>query len=249
MKNLVLVLLALLAVPAFAEPIITATESGGVVTIGYDANGTDLVSGMGIVVTLSDGTIKTGTFQDLSTDYWVHPTNFQYDDINDIVTEGSPIYAGGEGSATITVEYGALYDGEANAPAESGDLFSFEIDGASGDVTVDAISSHAGGLVTESLAAYDNLTAQVTVGGSSACFTGTAAEVALWNSYGQPSTWCNPGWRTGDVNGDTYTTFGDVIFVFDDFKAADATGRSDVNMDGYLTFGDIIAVFDLFKNQ
>jgi hypothetical protein len=73
---------------------------------------------------------------------------------------------------------------------------------------------------------------------------GTQAQKDLWNTLGQPATWCNDCWLCGDVTSPyCEVTFGDVLQVFTYRDAEDPQG--DVNMSGEVTFGDVLEVFTL----
>ncbi|MFC1737678.1 hypothetical protein ACFL1G_01340 [Planctomycetota bacterium] len=82
------------------------------------------------------------------------------------------------------------------------------------------------------------------------CGNLTPAQIVTWQGWGAPlpQNWCNLCWRCGDVNGDGFVTFGDVIQTFNYFNDATSNGEGDVNMDGFETFGDVIAAFNHFKS-
>jgi len=187
-----------------------------------------------------------------------------------VAPASDPGALGGLGTAGITVEMGALYDqAEAgDAPDTSGLLFKIAVDCQGAEdvnvtVTPEATrAGHAGGAVLEpATEGGDPIAADIACSGLVICEGGDvcppdasteeAAAYAYWASLNGgvgPQNWCDSCWRCGDVDSSGDVTFGDVIQVFNDFKAGDTTGRSDQNMSADLTFGDVIAVFNLFKS-
>ncbi|MBC8481801.1 MAG: hypothetical protein H8D47_03965 [Planctomycetes bacterium] len=264
-KVLFLMALLAMAVPAMAGVTVSVTDNAdGTATIGYDSTDANVAT-FGIDVTVDAGVIvsvtpaKKGFSDGSGLGYGIFPGSFRdnidagnpnWANVNytPLGAAGDPGVLAGLGTDEVTLEFATIYEAGFQ-PLKTGVLCTVEVS-ANCNMTVTANGSSAGiVLVGGGAATIDALATGVPITGASVppCFTGTAGEVAAWDAWGNPASWCNAGWRTGDVNGDTYTTFGDVIYVFDDFKAGDTTGRSDVNMDGYLTFGDVIAVFDLFK--
>lgn len=134
MKKMFLVMaLLMLAVPAMAAVTVTATDAGdgsGLVTVSYTGSG---VRAFALDITVDGGAIISDV-NDLSADYRVNPGSVNIDGAGNI--SGSVVcdagqYAGtldGEGTSGITTEQGSLYVGAVNAPAASGDLFSFVVD-------------------------------------------------------------------------------------------------------------------------
>ncbi|MFC1738233.1 choice-of-anchor Q domain-containing protein [Planctomycetota bacterium] len=84
---------------------------------------------------------------------------------------------------------------------------------------------------------------------SQPCGNLTPAQLDVWsNTWSEPDSWCALCWRCGDVNGDGFVTFGDVVDTFSYFKDSTSNGEGDVNMDGFETFGDVIDCFNKFKS-
>ncbi|UCC23133.1 MAG: hypothetical protein JSW23_03480, partial [Planctomycetota bacterium] len=156
---LILLLLVLMSIPSrsVATVVITCADLGnGVIELSYDSSAEQVpVRAFALDVMVSSGIITAvGNF---SSDYWVFPGEI---DIND--EYGEPIDLGtpvadpcqlpsdtlpGLGTSGMTIEMGALYVGEANAPAPSGVLLTFIIS-AECDITVEENQSR-GGVVLE----------------------------------------------------------------------------------------------------
>jgi len=261
-KVIFLMALLAMAVPAMAGVTVTVTDNGDLTaTIGYtsDAN----VAAFGLDITVDTGTIdavapvKKGISDGSGLGYGIFPASFR-DYINPadpnwadasyvpLGAAGDPGVLGGLGTAGVTVEFGAIYE-DGYQPGLTGTLCTVTVS-ANCKMSITANGSSAGIVLEGGAAAtVDALATDVPITGG-ACFTGTAGEVAQWNAYGQPASWCNQGWRCGDVNGSNTLTFGDVQDVFNAFKSADTTGAYDVNMGGTLTFGDVQDVFNAFKS-
>jgi hypothetical protein len=130
--------------------------------------------------------------------------------------------------ATVTAAADTLRGGAVGSPVDI--VFDLDGNGTPGDNTIDVTDDEE-------------------------CFTGTPAQVAAWNAWGQPANWCGACWLQGDVNGDCLVTFaGDVMMAYGDFQNPGSplslTGRSDWNMDGLLTFsGDVMALFTAFQGS
>lgn len=162
MKKMFLVMaLLMLAVPAMAAVTVTATDAGdgsGLVTVSY--TGSD-VRAFALDITVDGGAVISDV-NALSADYYVNPGSVNV--AGDGSITGSLVcdagqYAGtldGEGTSGITTEQGSLYVGAVNAPAASGDLFSFVVD-ADCHVTI-AVNAIRAGVVMEDPDADPGLT-------------------------------------------------------------------------------------------
>lgn len=273
-KVLVLIAAIALAAPmvAFgADVIITCSNNGdGTTTVSYDATAAGVVAGFAFDVTVGADTITAisgyaaegasvpADSAGVAAGYAIYMGSLDFGtDPNTIDAYGDPVAPaadpgalGGIGTNGITVEMGALYTD--TAPALTGDLFTLTIedgdDSGDADVTITA-EDIRGGIVLEGGAPATLVSTGCTVSHGAVCGDLNAAELAVWNGWGQPANWCLPCWRTGDINGDGYITFsGDFITAFNDLKNGDTTGRSDWNMDSYVTFSaDVIAVFNQVK--
>jgi hypothetical protein len=91
------------------------------------------------------------------------------------------------------------------------------------------------------------------VEGTPVCGDLNAAELAIWNGWGNPPNWCGDCWREGDVDGDCAITFADVQMVNGDYLNPTTpealTGRSDNDMDTAITFADVQKVNSAYLNN
>lgn len=205
MRKLVLVLLvAVLSVPAFAAPALTLVAGGtpGQVVVGYTADAGDLISGMGITLSVDNGA-KITAFTNGASKYWVHPDNVII--TGGVLTDkGSPI-VGGPGvlpTASIVVEYGALYTrsnpSDPNKPLAIDALCTITVDK---NCTLTATANHAGGVITEALvASAPSKTLAVTVAAPE-CMKASHPDYTRWVSYNKPDCWCYAKQCRGDADG------------------------------------------------
>jgi hypothetical protein len=267
MRKLVALLAVLaLTAPMFADVTITLSESGGVVTVGYDASGAGgVLAGLGFEVTLSDGVLIAGIddFQEgdntaAGQGYGIYPGSVDIDTSGEtpvVNSWGTPIdmtapSLGGLNSSGMSIAMGALFE-TGNEPATSGTLFTFTYDcngATSFSVTVAADGTRsgdaAGGAVLLDGTNEAIVCSGLTVDCEGACpALGTAEQQAMWNSLGQPALWCGDCWLCGDVSNDCLVTFADVLQVFTYKAAGDYNG--DTTMDGLLTFADVLQVFNM----
>jgi hypothetical protein len=146
----------------------------------------------------------------------------------------------------MTTEQGSLYaptgPGSPNAPAKTGDLFSFKVD----KNTIVSIAENVAraGIVMESpdeivdvnLCGCD---VEVDVG----CFPSDDPRYQTWIDVGKPKAWCCPHQDEGDINGDGYCS----IFDLRIFRPAYGSSygqpaydcRADLNHDGYVSIFDL----------
>jgi hypothetical protein len=142
---------------ATATVVITCTDLGdGVIELSYDASGEEVpVRAFSLDVTVSSGIITA--VGDLSDDYWVYPGAIDIDEYGEVADWGTPVAEpgqlpggtlGGLGTSGMTIEMGAFYVGEANAPAPAGVLLTFVIT-AECDITVQPNGARGGVILEE----------------------------------------------------------------------------------------------------
>lgn len=157
---LILLLPVLMSIPSrsVATVVITCADLGnGVIELSYDSSTEQVpVRAFALDVMVSSGIITgVGNF---SSDYWVYPGEIDiiYDIYGEPMDLGSPVAdpcwlpwdtLPGLGTSGMTIEMGALYVGEANAPASAGVLLTFIIS-AECDITVEE-NEGRGGVVLE----------------------------------------------------------------------------------------------------
>ncbi|MCX5637883.1 MAG: hypothetical protein NTX52_09365 [Planctomycetota bacterium] len=151
----VLILLAIMLPDSASKAgvFLTCSDLGdGVVELRYDSTQEAYrVSGFGLDIRVSSGVITS--VGNLSSDYWVYPGSIVIRG-DEVVDFGTPVAdpnfpgtLGGLGTSEITIEMGALYIGEANAPPTTGVLLTFTVS-AGCNVTVEE-NAYRGGVVLE----------------------------------------------------------------------------------------------------
>jgi hypothetical protein len=267
-KLIVLLTVMLLAGTSMAAVSITATPncdgSDRWVDISFVADVN--VSGFGLDITVSDGNIVdvANFFTGEGAGYGIFPGSFNANinpaDPNWDDPDYSPVASGngalgGLGTGGVTVELGALYDGDANQPAQSGLLLSVLCD-SDCTISVAANTTRCGdgaGAVLEDASAVaidvtgatdvavscgpeDCLVVGQTIGGDLI----TQAMYDLWVTNGKPDSWCYDCFGYGDTNGDCLLTY---AIDINKLKQAWNTGylpEADFNKDGVITYaGDI----------
>jgi len=182
MKKLILVLVILLAVPAFGAlniSLVKQSPDGNKVDLNYaDANSLNLPRAFALkVVVASPAKItdvtnyKIGESNSTNRGYGIYPARIVIEANGTVTGWGTPLAeptdpgAGtGLGTNQIVLEFGSLYVGDVNSPATSGTLCTLKMDcnGATGDVNIVATEEeqYRGGAVLENGTAPDpNLTA------------------------------------------------------------------------------------------
>ena len=149
MKKLLILLVVLIATPVFAALSVDMNDLGsGVVAIEYkDANALNLPRAFALeftvdapaTITLTEGSYKkdgVNEFGDpcgfgiypariiVEADGTVIPGNYG----NPLADPCDPYPGDGDGSGNVVLEFGSLYDGDANAPGTSGTLCTLTID-------------------------------------------------------------------------------------------------------------------------
>lgn len=140
MKRLVVSILLVVALDPAALARVDITylyEGNGVVAVSYQLVGEpNEISMFTLDVTVDNGANIVDVNCNVSYDYWVHPgsiyiVNGQVVDFGSCVADPCEYPEGtlpGIGSSGITVEMGALYEGDSNAPPSSGMLFKVTVD-------------------------------------------------------------------------------------------------------------------------
>jgi hypothetical protein len=222
MKRLILVLAVLIGTPAFALTIDVNDIGGGDVAIEYsDANAANLPRAFGLVVTVDKGAFVsaiggfiTGESTSGTPGFGIFPGSIIIDvnDPNNTVY-GNPIAdacdpGSGNGTTTVVLELGSLYDGDGNSPNTSGTLAVLTIDcnGASDvNVVVTEEDTYRGGIILEDGTKDPNLTDNVIISADEPkCFPDTtpyAAQYADWVAMGEPNCWCSEASIPGDTSG------------------------------------------------
>ncbi|MBN2130435.1 MAG: hypothetical protein JW741_13105, partial [Sedimentisphaerales bacterium] len=231
-KVLVLIAAIALAAPMFAsaqDVTITCSDNGdGTATVSYDATAAGVVAGFAFDITVGGDTITgisgyaaegasvPADSAGVAAGYAIYMGSLNFGtDPNTIDDYGTPVAPaadpgalGGIGTNGITVELGALYTD--TPPALEGDLFVIALndDDASGDTVLTITAEDIrGGIVLEGGAPATLVSTGCTVSHGAVCGDLNAAELAVWNGWGQPANWCLPCWRTGDINGDGFISY------------------------------------------
>ena len=196
-------------------------------------------------------------------------------DPNFVSSFGDPVAPSGDpgagddlpGAAEIVVELGSLYEeGVGTPPGTSGTLFTLTLDMNGESSTVLTIQGEAtrggdlGEAVLESGQQANVLSSGCTIGGE--CYvigqpryfdeTGapsttliTQANYDAWVAVGNPECWCCPHHGYGDVDGNGFINFNDMVTI--GYYAGDPAGsinctRADVDHNGFTNFNDFLVV-------
>lgn len=212
----------MLTAPAWATVTITATDmGGGVVSIDYSSDETELVRAFALDITVDTGVIQSiGDYSvgDDNGGYGIFPGNFGRYIVVDpesgqvadwdatgytpVADGNDPGALGGLGTSGITIEMGSLYDTQ--APANQGRLCTV-VCSETGQLTVTTNATRGNVVLEDASEATVDLTGatdvQVTVD-SLQSYTG--AQVDQWVIVGKPDCWCadiNPRQCHGDADG------------------------------------------------
>jgi hypothetical protein len=270
MKKIILIMVALIAVPALAEVTISVVNNGDCTCdITYAATDADqlagksLISGMALNITVDSGATidaisnykEDGESTNGSPGYGIYPGSISiisgaFDSSGDPIGDPlDPGTLGGLGDAAITIELGALYDDDASpsaAPLATGTFCTLEV---SGDchVSLALEETHRKGVIME-----DGSSRSV----GSGC---TLVEADVTCAPPFPDCWKDaPGLTQcdGDFSGDGVgynVTSTDFIllkaayltdYLSDPFGTGDDEYNpcADANRDGYVTSTDFIAL-------
>jgi len=231
MKKYALMLaVALLAAPASAVVNITAVDMdaagpGLVAQISYACTAGEKVAAFALDIQVDGGAVitavggyKVSVSTAASKGYGIFPANFdRYITVNaqggvddwgvagytPAAEAGDKGALGGIGTSGITVEMGALYKGDPNAPGPAGNLLTVEVDKACNlSVTTNAIRGNVvlegATEATVSLAAATNVPIG---GGVIECLPTTHPDYNTWVNVGKPECWCIKTQCHGDADG------------------------------------------------
>lgn len=210
-KRIILgVVVLMLAVPAWAEVLITCTSDGNEVTVSWDASTEpNLVRAFALDITVDNGVITKVT--DVHPEYYIYPGSIDINDVTgDVDDWGTPVcdpclYPGtlpGLGSNGITVEMGSLYDPcdpcHPSPPPASGVLLKFWIT-QDCNVTITENTTR-GGVVLED----PTIDPDVNAPGcfvKAECMKPSNPDYANWLHWNRPDCWCYPRQCRGDADG------------------------------------------------
>lgn len=218
MKKLIMLLVVLMAVPAFAVVEITATLDGTTVTIGYTgadpcnpprAFALDLTATGGATIALVTDSYKLdGESNSASRGYGIYPARIDINDIDGSVDafgtpEADPCDPGANASGShLVLEFGSLYYGDVNAPVvlgvTDGNLCQVEVTCAGdANLVIKSETTYRGGVLLEdgnAPAGYtDNMVLkEIEICVVADCFPGGPGNAAYdeWASVGEPDCWC-----------------------------------------------------------
>jgi len=251
MKKMLILVVALLTIPAMAAPTVTITCSvnGGArtVTVGYSSSDANLVRGFGLDLNVADGNNITAV-SNLDPNYRIYPGQIVIVDGN-VIDYNTP-YPGPKvlvPSATVPIEMGSLYTTDVNyagdpnlgynkKPKKTGTLLKFTVSGtrsSNGTVTVNAAR---GGIVMENPDEDPNVTIplctwQITPPVD--CLKQAVVPVAEWNAWvawSKPNCWCYRRQCRGDTNGTA--AFGVWVSVADFNLLKSAYNKADSTLAG-----------------
>lgn len=230
MRKLILLTVLLLAVPAFADVVITCSPTG---VISYDASAeSSLVRAFALDIVITDANDPNITgVTEVNPDYYVYPGSIAIDGGGNVTGWGTPIAAAnapGVEANGITIELGSLYAtgdpyGHTTAPNSIDVLGKLQLDGC-GVVSISANTAR-GGVVLED---------------------GTVADI---NSPGVTVPCCLFGscfWK-GDANNDGLITPSDVQILIAGWNGP-YLPCADFNKDGLITPADVLALIDGWNN-
>jgi len=215
---IILVLVALAAIPASANVTISSTQSGNTVTLNYVSD-SNLVRAFALDISVSTGHITAvdctkGGSTSGNTGYYVYPggikiANGTVTDYNSCVCNSNkyPYPAGtGIGTSMVTIEMGSLYPSSGvGKPSSAGSIVAFTVDTVPCTATI-AANSARGGVVMENPDQVITTGLPQTIAitaPSTDCYPNTKADYALWVTYGKPTCWCFPRQCHGDADGKT----------------------------------------------
>lgn len=264
MKKIIFTLVVLLlASPAWAEVLIECSspnDANGWVTVTYDSSDeTELVRAFAIDISVGDATI-IDINDNLNDDYDVFPGTIEIDENGIVTNPGTAVAPGGDPESCSgdpncrTIEMGSLYVGEGNAPATSGVLLAFQVDGNCDIVITGNVIR--GTVVLENVSVADINAPGCTVDYLD-CYEGP--NPTQWALQGKPKAWCCDGQQLGDSSSTTPGQSDGACNVLDLFAVKRAWGKNfatgpwgtangeyncaaDHNHDGYVNVLDLFVV-------
>jgi hypothetical protein len=253
--TLVLLVALLFAAPAMAATTVTINcydDGCGVVRVGYEVTGDpNRVRAFALDFDVDDGNIveifdyKEGESTSDDPGYGIFPGRIQIDANGIVIGWGTPEGDPSQHSDTkpgiphqgITIEMGSLYVDDVNAPASSGTLCRFRVEGHTVTANV-SVSENGirGGIVLEDPDAEAN----VVLNGLVLSESKLIANVQTWIDKGRPQAWCCEGHQNGDANNDGNLNVFDIIKIKSEWGSWDC--QADVTEDGNLNVFDIIRI-------
>jgi hypothetical protein len=218
MRTIFVLLVAMLAAPAFAAVDVNCTCDGNEVTVRYDNNEPNHVRAFALdfILDKSDVNIVSVTVNSAVDDYYIYPGSIDVNaDTNNIDDYGTPVaskakypdgtYPGLDSNA-MTIEMASLYyptgGSSPNAPADSNVLLKFKLHPLTSTTNVSVqLNTKRGGIVMED----GNSPSSVNLSGTTCggCFPTDHADYNDWLAVGEPDCWCGSGRQChGDANDD-----------------------------------------------
>jgi len=201
---------------------LTGSWSGNTATIGYSytGSGTDFprafaltldTQDAGVTITAVTPTMKgqsgtPGATPANAKGFGIFPGTIVIDSTGTVTDFNTPVepnnlHGSGQsllGTSKVIVALGALYKGDANKPAASGNLFTVTTSGTC-TLKVTPEVTYRGGVVDINAVAIAVTPNPLLV--SHECFPSTRPlEYAQWQSVGSPTSWCNPRQCYGDAD-------------------------------------------------
>jgi len=202
MRKISLILVVLLmAAPAWADVAITCSNEGNEVTVSYAVTGEpNKVRAFALDIVVDSGATITGVNDDVNPYYTIYPGSIEIAG-GEVTNDGNAVadpcdYPSdtqpGVGSSGITVEMGALYsptgDSSPNSPPNSGDLLVFYVDNEC-NVTITQNGTRGGVVLTNPSVEIVSFTSpgyHVVLD----CFPGSYSTYNDWVALGKPNCWC-----------------------------------------------------------
>lgn len=223
-KYMLMLAVALIASPALATVTVSMVDNGDLTAdINYEVVGeVNNVAAFAVDIAVDGGAVitgisnfHTGVSVAGSAGYGIFPANFdRYITVNangDVDDWSNAAYTpaaeagdkgalGGIGTSGITIELGALYKGDGNAPAASGTLCTIAVDtGCNVDLEGNAIR---GGVVLEGAGTPSSVVyVDGSIGGDVECFPSSDPAYDDWVALGKPDCWCLTTQCHGDADG------------------------------------------------
>jgi len=255
MKKIVFVLVVLMLTTSVwaGEVLITCAQDAPGdpnVTIGYVNTTGQPVRAFALNIKLDNDEKITDVNCNVNSDYYVYPGSIQIDGQGNVTDWGSCVADAGQypvdtlpglDSNGITVEMGALYVGEANAPADSGDLLKIKV---SGECNISITGNVLRGkVVLEDATSVDPNASGCSAGGFD-CFPSSDPKYGQWVAQGKPKAWCCAHQGDGDATGDGIVNIFDLITLKAAwggiYPAAPYDCRADYTHDGKVNIFDLI---------
>lgn len=257
-KIIFALVLLVLAAPASAEVLITATQDGVEdpnVTISFVNGEMQHVRAFALNIVIDGlkqggGAATISAVECLSDDYYVYPGSIGITD-NEVTEWGDCVCddsyddtLAGIDSNGVTIEMASLYsvnDVDHNQPpADAGDLVRLTIDGCA-DVTITITANELRGkVVMEDATSVDpNAPGGESSLAACGCMDPEDPDYDNWQTAGEPNCWCYDCFDCGDNTGDCQLTFADVSTLIAGWPPNAYDACADLTKDLAMTFGDV----------